>query len=132
MQSEIARELVRLEKRYWLALQDKDPETAVSLSDDPCLVVGAQGVGEIDNRAMADLVEGADYNLDHFEFDNVTVRPLTDDVAIVAYKVSEELVVDGKPVNLEAYDSSVWIRRNGKWLCSLHTESIAGDPFGRR
>lgn len=132
MQSEIARELVRLEKRYWLALQDKDPETAVSLSDDPCLVVGAQGVGEIDNRAMADMVEGADYNLDHFEFDHVTVRPLTDDVAIVAYKVSEELVVDGKPVNLEAYDSSVWIRRNGKWLCSLHTESIAGDPFGRR
>lgn len=132
MQSEIARELVRLEKRYWLALQDRDKETAVSLSDDPCLVVGAQGVGEIDNRAMADMVEGASYDLDHFEFDNVTVRPLTDDVAIVAYKVSEELVVDGKPVNLEAYDSSVWIRRDGKWLCSLHTESIAGDPFGRR
>jgi len=132
MQSEIARELVRLEKRYWLALQDRDKETAVSLSDDPCLVVGAQGVGEIDNRAMGEMVEGASYDLDHFEFDNVTVRPLTDDVAIVAYKVSEELVVDGKPVNLQAYDSSVWIRRAGKWLCSLHTESIAGDPFGRR
>ena len=23
------------------------------------------------------------------------------------------------------------MRRNGKWLCALHTESVAGDPFGR-
>jgi hypothetical protein len=21
--------------------------------------------------------------------------------------------------------------RNGRWLCALHTQSIAGDPFGR-
>jgi hypothetical protein len=46
--------------------------------------------------------------------------------------VSERrLVVDGKPVKLQAYDSSVWVRRDGDWLCALHTESPAGDPFGR-
>jgi hypothetical protein len=28
-------------------------------------------------------------------------------------------------------DSSTWVRRNGCWLCALHTEAIAGDPFGR-
>ena len=56
---------------------------------------------------------------------------MTDDVAVVAYKVKEELVVDGEPLSLEAFESSVWIRRDGKWTCGLHTESIAGDPFGR-
>ena len=54
-----------------------------------------------------------------------------DDVAIVAYKVRERLVVDGNPVTLDAADASTWIRRNGHWVCALHTESILGDPFGR-
>ena len=56
---------------------------------------------------------------------------LRDDVAIVAYQVTEELTVDGKPVTLNAADSSTWIRRNGGWMCALHTEAIAGDPYGR-
>jgi hypothetical protein len=59
------------------------------------------------------------------------VRLLGDDVAIVAYQVHEELTVDGKPVTLDAADSSTWVRRDGRWLCALHTEAIAGDPFGR-
>jgi hypothetical protein len=56
---------------------------------------------------------------------------LADDVAIVAYKVTEDLTVQGKPVHLEAADSSTWVRRDGRWVCALHTEAIAGDPFGR-
>ena len=39
--------------------------------------------------------------------------------------------VDGKDVDLEAFDASVWRREQGQWTCVLHTESIAGDPFGR-
>jgi hypothetical protein len=62
--------------------------------------------------------------------DGAQVRLLQDDIAIVAYQVHEELTVDGKPVTLDA-DSSIWVRRNGRWLCALHTEAILGDPFGR-
>jgi hypothetical protein len=63
--------------------------------------------------------------------DDVHVRFLGDDVAIVAYQVREELTVDGKSLTLEAADSSTWVRRDGRWVCALHTEAIAGDPFGR-
>jgi hypothetical protein len=45
--------------------------------------------------------------------------------------VREDLVVDGKPESLTAYDASVWVRRGDNWLCALHTESLEGDPFGR-
>ena len=54
-----------------------------------------------------------------------------DNVAIVAYKVHEELTVDGHNVTLDATDASMWIRCNGRRVCALHTESITGDPFGR-
>ena len=59
------------------------------------------------------------------------MRQLGDDVAVLAYKVHEELTVDGKPVAFDAADASTWIRRGGRWLCALHTESILGDPYGR-
>jgi hypothetical protein len=56
---------------------------------------------------------------------------VTDDVAVLAYKVHEELTVEGKKVSFDAADASTWVKRKGQWLCALHTESLSGDPFGR-
>ena len=128
----IESELLELEKRYWQALQDQDAETAVELSDDPCLLAGAQGLALIDRKTLAAMMKSPNYTLDRFELkDDAQVRLLGDDVAAVAYTVHEELTVDGKPVSLDAADTSVWVRRDGRWLCAVHTESLSGDPFGR-
>jgi hypothetical protein len=133
MSGNIEHELLRSEVRYWNAVQRKDADEAIALSDDSCIVVGAQGVGALDREQLAKMLQQASYELTHYTFDNqqFKVRQIADDVAIVAYPVYEELIVDGKPISLEAYDASVWVRRNGKWRCALHTESLRGDPFGR-
>jgi len=128
---DIEKQLLELERQYWQAIQDGDVDTAMRLTDDPCIVAGAQGVGRIDRKALGAMLDSAEYRLNAFHFDNVQVRLLRDDVAIVAYKVHEDLTVEGKPLRLEAADASTWIRRDGQWVCALHTESIAGDPFGR-
>jgi uncharacterized protein (TIGR02246 family) len=125
-------ELLSLEKRYWQALKDQDAETAMRLTDEPCIVTGAQGVGAVDRKTLGAMVKSASYTLLRFDIKpGAQVRLLSDDVAIVAYQVHEELTVDGKPVALDAADSSTWVRRDGRWLCAMHTEAIAGDPFGR-
>ena len=128
-----ARELLELERRFWNAMRDKDGRTAAEMTNDSCIVVGAQGVSAINPDTMARLTREGDWELERYIFDESTaeVQFLNDDVALVAYKVQEKLTVEGKPVNLEANDSSVWVRRNGGWLCAMHTESVAGDPFGR-
>ena len=128
----IQRTLVDLERRYWQALKDKDVEAALELTDDPCIVTGAQGVGLIDHSTYRALMESATWTLVAFEIrDDVQVRQLDDDTAIVAYTIHEELDVDGESVVFDAADASTWVRRDGRWLCALHTESLAGDPFGR-
>jgi hypothetical protein len=33
-----------------------------------------------------------------------------------------------EPVSIDAADPSAWVRRDGRWLCALHTESITGAP----
>ena len=74
----------------------------------------------------------SNWTLDSFKIESdAEVRMLSDDIGIVAYRVHEELTVDGKPVTLDASDASTWVRREGRWVCALHTEAIAGDPFGR-
>jgi hypothetical protein len=62
----------------------------------------------------------------------VHVRTIADGVALIDYKVSEEMIVDGKPTTLEAFDSSVWVRRDGGWVCAAQTESLGGDPSARK
>jgi uncharacterized protein (TIGR02246 family) len=128
----IEQELVDLERQYWQAIKDNDLETAVRLTDDPCIVTGAQGISRVDRKTFEELMKASPWTLEKFELDDdMQVRLLGNDVAIVAYTVREELTVDGKPLTLEAADSSTWVRRDGRWVCALHTEALAGDPFGR-
>ncbi|HEY5949083.1 MAG TPA: nuclear transport factor 2 family protein [Kofleriaceae bacterium] len=133
MRTSIDQEIQALERRYWDAVQRKDATEAVSLSDQDCIVVGAQGVGSVSREQLGKMLQQASYELKQYAFDDkkFQVRQIADDVAIVAYEVREDLIVDGKAESLVAYDSSVWVKRNGRWLCALHTESLKGDPFGR-
>jgi uncharacterized protein (TIGR02246 family) len=126
-------ELLDTEQRFWEAMQQKDGNRAAELTDDGCIIVGAQGVSAIDRTSMRKMTAEGQWELKRFSFNEKSrrVRFINDDVAIVAYSVSEHIVVDGKPLELEAHDSSVWMRHDGEWRCALHTESPAGDPFGR-
>ncbi len=128
----LGRELLQLEKAYWQALKDKDAETTTRLTDFPCLLAGSQGVTRMDEATYRTMLESATWAMEDFELgDDVEVRPVSDDVAVVAYTVKERLTVEGEPVTLEAADTSVWVRRNGSWRCASHTEAITGDPWGR-
>jgi len=124
-------EIVQLEKQYWQGIKDKNIEACERLTDFPCLVAGAHGVARVPKEKFKGIMESGNYKLNNFEFNESEVRMLTDDVALHAYKVHQDLIVEGKPITLDAAQSSTWIRRNGKWACALHTESLLGDPYGR-
>lgn len=127
----VEQELLELEKQFWQAIKDKNADAAARLSDDPCLITGAQGVSRVDRNAMMGLTKATSYTLRDFRISDPQFRLLRDEVAVLAYNVHEELIVEGKPVTVDAADASTWVRRDGRWLCALHTESLKGDPFGR-
>jgi len=128
----IEKELVDMEQQYWQAIRDKDVNAAMELTDNTCVVAGASGVASIDRESFGAMLKGGNWTLNEFGFVGVVqVRAVTDDVAVVAYKVKEQLTVEGKPLTFEAADASTWVRRDGRWMCALHTEAIIGDPFGR-
>ncbi len=126
-------DILDLERRFWNTMRDKDGAAAASMTDTTCVLVGAQGVSSIDPASMTKMMQHGQWTLKRYDFDpkSVQVRFIDDDTVIVAYTVNEDLEVEGKALPLQAHDSSVWVRRSGEWVCALHTESVAGDPFGR-
>jgi uncharacterized protein (TIGR02246 family) len=126
------REIIDLEHAYWRAIQEQDVDTAMELTDERCVITGAQGYASIERDQFAKMMKSERWQLRRYELlGKPAVRFLSPDVAVVAYKVKEEMKVEGKPLTLEAADASTWVRRDGKWRCALHTESLVGDPFGR-
>ena len=124
-------ELIEQERRFWQALKENDVATMVSMSAEPCVVAGAQGVATIDRKTFERMMSASQCTLEAYELVNPQVSMIRDDVGIVSYQVREELTLGAEKVKLEAADTSVWVRRDGRWLCALHTESLSGDPFGR-
>jgi uncharacterized protein (TIGR02246 family) len=121
--------VIGLERSYWDAIKKKDGRTVARLTADPCLVVGADGVRELRRDELAEMMKTMPYDLKDYgvEDGHVEVLSIKDDVAIVAYKVRSDYVTDGKPTRTEAFDASVWVRLDGKWVCALHTETPAAS-----
>lgn len=124
--------VLSLEHQYWQAMKDRNGEVARKLTDDSCLVAGPQGFSKLSATQLAAMIPEAKYELVDFHIgDDASVLLLGADVAVVAYQVHEDLVVEGQDVSLDAAETSTWIRRNGQWRCAQHSEAILGDPFGR-
>jgi hypothetical protein len=131
MDKALEKQITDLEVQFWEAMKSKDAATAARLTAETCIITGAQGATRIERKMFGDMLKGATWTLHDYKFKSVAVDKVTDDVAVIGYIVHEKLTVDGKPVEFDAADASTWVRRNGKWQCVLHTESIAGDPYGR-
>ena len=127
----IDREIMNLEREYWDSMISKDPKVATRLTAEESVVVGAQGVSTVSPKTIGPMVTSGGWTLKKYNFSDFKITTPSPDVAIAGYHVREELEVEGKPLTMEANDSSTWIRQSGKWVCAAHTESIAGDPFGR-
>ncbi len=128
-----AKTIIELETKFWQSMVDKDIDAAVAMLTDKSVVTGAQGLALLshdDYRGMAKQGEGL-WNLKSFKLDDVKVTFPAEDVAVIAYRVTEEMEVEGKPLTLKAADATTWVRKGGKWLAALHTEFLLGDPFGR-
>ena len=131
MDKAFEKQITDLEMQFWQAMKAKDAAAATRLTAETCILTGAQGASRIEGKMFAGMLAGATWQLHDFALKNVVVDKVSDDVAVIGYTVHEKLTVDGKPVEFDAADASTWVRKNGKWLCVLHTESIAGDPYGR-
>ena len=126
-------ELLALERQYWDAIKARDAGIVNRLTHTDSTVAGASGVSGWNADAVAKAFEAPQYVIVDYRIDpqSVRVNRIREDVVSIAYGVHEDIDMDGKPVKLDAFDTSVWKLGDNGWTCVLHTESLKGDPFGR-
>jgi len=127
----LEQDILALEHKFWQSMIDRDSTAGAAMIGESSIVTGAQGVGKINRKTFAKMMDGGQWTLHKFAFSDVKFEQVRDDVAVIAYKVREDLTVDGKRFTMEAADASTWVREGAAWVCVLHTESVLGDPFGR-
>lgn len=123
--------IIELETKFWNAIVKGDVKAATDLLGEKSLLAGAQGVADISKETYAQMAGAPNWKLHSFKLSDIIVKFPAENMALIAYKVAEDVTVDGKPLKFEAADTSVWLNKDGKWINVLHTESILGDPFGR-
>ena len=114
----IKQEILNLEKKYWTAMKDQDLETALSLTDFPCFVAGARGYQVVDRPTFEKMFKSHEGSIKSFDFDETKfdVKQVSPDTVVSAYQIQSS-------ANLPAVDTSTWIRKNNKWVCTMHTET---------
>jgi uncharacterized protein (TIGR02246 family) len=122
------RDIEALERRFWDALVAQDAQAAIDLLTEPALMVGGHGAMRFDREQYRRMAEQGPMVVKSYDFSDVEVTFPTDDVAIVTYRVRQEMVRRGEERGAEQHmiDSSAWLRgATGEWKCAMHTETPA-------
>ena len=117
-------QIIDQEQRFWTAMKDKDVETAQSMIHEDCLITGPMGTMRVGPEKYGEMTREGQWTLDRFDLTDVDVTFPTDDVAVIAYKVHQTGEMKGRPMDLNAADSTTWVRDGGAWKVVLHTESL--------
>lgn len=116
--------IVELEEQFWQSMVDKDTKSGQAMLADQCLLTGPMGPMKIDRKKYAEMANAGTETLASYKLSDVSVVFPTDDVAVIAYKVELKGTRDGKDMKKKCADASTWVKRNGDWKCSLHTEAV--------
>jgi len=117
--------LIDLENKFWQSLVDEDTDTAVSLLDEPSMMVSSHGAMTFDHAGFRRMADQGPMVIKSFELSDMNVMFPTDDTAVVTYHARQAVATRGKSdeTTQEMADSSVWVRKDGAWRCAMHTET---------
>ena len=115
-------QIMELEKKYWQGMENKEYETVRNLTSFPCIVAGKNGVHSIDEANFKKMFEsGEGDKIKVLNFSDFHSQQLDENNAVTAYII--ELGKDGGGESSKCACTSVWIKKENKWHCVLHTET---------
>jgi len=123
--------LIDLENKFWKSMVDQDADTAISLLDEPALMVSAHGAMKFDHAGYRKMAEQGSMVVTSFEFSEMEVVFPNDTTAILCYRVKQAVSKRGESKSLtqEMADTSTWVQNEGgDWRCVMHTETPTGQP----
>ncbi|HSD15742.1 MAG TPA: nuclear transport factor 2 family protein [Thermomonas sp.] len=118
------RDIEKLEHAFWQSMVDNEPKVATGLLAERALMVSGHGAMAFDHAGYTKMQLDPSHKLLDFKLSDFDVLFPGDDVAIATYTVDQTVEHDGTRTNMQAVDSSTWLKSAGGWRCVAHTESL--------
>jgi len=121
-----AKTLIDLETRFWQAMVDENPDTAIALLAEPAQMVGPHGAFQFDHAAYRKMADQGPRVVTSFQLQDVNVTFPDENTAVLTYRVRQGVAPrsDRSASSTEdMHDSSCWVRSGGNWKCVIHTET---------
>ncbi len=107
------------ERRVLEALKAGDMETFASLLTDDAMEHTPQGL-----QSKAQIIESLkDGRLLEYTMADLKVTQVDKDAALVTYRTTGKFSAHGQEGAYDARATSLWVKRNGKWLAVFHQET---------
>ncbi|HVH35126.1 nuclear transport factor 2 family protein [Tahibacter sp. UC22_41] len=116
-------EIEKLERAFWDSMIAGKPEIATGMLTEPAVMVSGHGANKFDHAAYTRMARDDRYKLVDYSISDMDVIFPRDDVAVATYQVDQRMEMQGKPVQMNVYDTSTWVKVEGDWRCVMHTES---------
>ncbi len=121
--AKLKEQLVQLEKQSWKAWKDHDGKFFEGFLSDDHVELGFGGASD-KKEVVAGVASGdcqvRDYSLDSFE-----MRMLGSEAAILTYHEAQETTCHGKAVPSPCWVSSLYMKREGRWLNVFYQQTQA-------
>jgi uncharacterized protein (TIGR02246 family) len=115
--------LLAMEERLGAAWGERDGETFGALVTEDMVEIAIADGRLLGREAVIEMVVSGHCAVKSFEIDDVEVRRLTDDVALIAYVVTQDTVCRGEPLPKRIHAMSIYVRRDGAWRAATYQET---------
>ena len=120
--SKVEAQIIALEKAGWDAWKNKNAAWfQANLAEDALQVNG----GGVLDKSQIVKVSGTDCEIKSFSLDNFKFLMLDKNSALITFTGKQDGVCSGKTIPATVYSTSVYVKRGGKWLNALYTETPA-------
>ncbi len=121
--SKVEAEIIALEKQAWQAWKNKNTNFFQNFLVNDALSVNADGVSD-----KAQIIEYyRSCNVKSFSLSDFKFRMLDKNSALIAFAATQDAVCSGIPNPATVRVSSVYVKRDGKWLNSFYSEVEAAQ-----
>ena len=117
--------LIDLENKFWQSLVDEDTDTALTMLDQPALMVSSHGAMKFDHAGYRQMAEKGSMVLKAYQLSDMQVVFPVEDTAILTYRVKQAMAQrwQSESITQDMADTSTWVRKGGQWQCVMHTET---------
>jgi len=124
---DIKSDVTAIEKSLWEAWKNKQTEPFRQHLTDNSVGVGPMGVQSGKDKLIKEMTD-TPCDVRSFSLSDWQVHEINADTVIVTYKAKQDATCQGNKVPADVVASSVYVKKDGKWLAASHFEAPAMQP----